>query len=76
MPIELAKGEDGEHQEIKLECTLDEALGFESVRESACLRLAESPANDPTETSASRTSSRCRITPVSSGRIRALSTPT
>ena len=45
--IELAKGRDDEQREIELECTLDEAQGFESVRESAYLRLGESPAEDP-----------------------------
>ena len=43
---------------------LDKAQGFESVHETAYLRLGESPAEDPTGTSASKTSSRCRTTPV------------
>ena len=30
-----------------MECTLDEAQGFESVHETAYLRLGESPAEDP-----------------------------
>jgi sporulation protein YlmC with PRC-barrel domain len=47
VPIELAKGRDDEQREIELECTLDEAQGFESVHEAAYLRLGESPAEDP-----------------------------
>jgi sporulation protein YlmC with PRC-barrel domain len=77
VPIQLAKGRDDEQREIELECTLDEAQGFESVREAAYLRLGESPPRTPTGTSASRTSLRCRTTPVSTkARIRARSTPT
>jgi sporulation protein YlmC with PRC-barrel domain len=47
VPIELAKGRDDEQHEIELECTLDEAQEFESVRESDYLRLGQSPAQDP-----------------------------
>jgi sporulation protein YlmC with PRC-barrel domain len=47
VPIQLAKGAADERPEIELECTLDKAQGFESVRESAYLRLGESPAEDP-----------------------------
>ena len=47
VPIQLAKGRDDEQREIELECTLDEAQGFESVHEFAYLRLGESPAEDP-----------------------------
>jgi sporulation protein YlmC with PRC-barrel domain len=47
VPIELAKGRDDEQREIELECTLDEAQGFESVHESAYLRLGAIPAEDP-----------------------------
>ncbi len=47
VPIQLAKGTDDKHREIELECTLEEAQGFESVRESAYLRLGENPAKDP-----------------------------
>ena len=47
VPIQLAKGRDDEQREIELECTLDEAQGFESVHEAAYLRLGESPAEDP-----------------------------
>ena len=47
VPIQQAKGRDDEHREIELQCTLDEAQGFESVREGAYLRLGESPAEDP-----------------------------
>ena len=47
VPIELAKGRDDEQREIDLECTLDEAQGFESVHEAAYLRLGERPAEDP-----------------------------
>ena len=46
VPIELAKGRD-EQREIELDCTLDEAQRFESVRRSAYLRLGESRAEDP-----------------------------
>jgi len=47
VPIELAKGRDDEQREIDLECTLDEAQGFESVHEAAYLRLRERPAEYP-----------------------------
>jgi sporulation protein YlmC with PRC-barrel domain len=47
VPIQLAKGSDDEQREIELECTLDEAQGFESVHEAAYLRLGESPTEDP-----------------------------
>jgi sporulation protein YlmC with PRC-barrel domain len=47
VPIELAKGRDDEQREIELECTLDEAQGFESVHVSAYLRLGELPVEDP-----------------------------
>ncbi len=47
VPIRLAKGRDDKQREIELECTLDEAQGFESVHEAAFLRLGESPAEDP-----------------------------
>lgn len=47
VPIQLAKGRDDKQREIELECTLDEAQGFESVHEAAYLRLGESPAEDP-----------------------------
>ena len=47
VPIKLAKGRDDEHRDIELECTLDEAQGFESVHEAAYLRLGERPAEDP-----------------------------
>jgi sporulation protein YlmC with PRC-barrel domain len=47
VPIQLAKGRDDKQREIGLECTLEEAQGFESVREAAYLRLGESPAADP-----------------------------
>ena len=47
VPIQLAKGRDEEQREIELECTLDEAHRFESVREVAYLRLGESRAEDP-----------------------------
>ena len=47
VPIQLAKRRDDEQREIELECTLDEAQGFESVHEFAYLRLGESPAEDP-----------------------------
>ena len=46
VPIQLAKGRD-EQREIELDCTLDEAQRFESVRRSAYLRLGESRAEDP-----------------------------
>ena len=47
VPIQLAKRRDDEQREIELECTLDEAQGFESVREAAYLRLGENPVEDP-----------------------------
>ena len=47
VPIQLAKGRDEEQREIELECTLDEAQRFESVRRAAYLRLGESRAEDP-----------------------------
>ena len=47
VPIRLAKGRDNKQREIELECTLDEAQGFESVHRSAYLRVGESPAEDP-----------------------------
>ena len=47
VPIQLGKGRDDEQREIELECTLDEAQGFESVHEVAFLRLGESPTEDP-----------------------------
>ncbi len=47
VPIQQAKGRDDEQREIELQCTLDEAQGFESVHEGAYLRLGESPAEDP-----------------------------
>ena len=47
VPIQLAKGRDDKQREIELECTLDEAQGFESVHETAYLRLGERPAEDP-----------------------------
>ena len=47
VPIQLAKGRDDEQREIELECTLDEAQGFELVHEAAYLRLGESLAADP-----------------------------
>lgn len=47
VPIQLVKGRDDEQREIELECSLDEAQGFESVHEAAYLRLGESPAEDP-----------------------------
>ena len=46
VPIQLAKGRD-EQRELELDCTLDEAQRFESVRMSAYLRLGESRAEDP-----------------------------
>jgi sporulation protein YlmC with PRC-barrel domain len=47
VPIELAKGRDDEQREIELKCTLDETQGFESVHQSAYLRLGELPVEDP-----------------------------
>ena len=47
VPIQLAKGREDEQREIELECTLDDAQGFESVRETAYLRLGERPVEDP-----------------------------
>jgi sporulation protein YlmC with PRC-barrel domain len=47
VPIQLAKRRDDEQREIELECTLDEAQGFESVREAAYLRVGETPVEDP-----------------------------
>jgi sporulation protein YlmC with PRC-barrel domain len=47
VPIQLAKARDDGQREIELECTLDEAHGFESVREAAYLRLDENPVEDP-----------------------------
>ena len=47
VPIQLAKGRDDGQREIELECTLDEAHGFESVREAAYLRLDDDPVEDP-----------------------------
>jgi hypothetical protein len=47
VPIQLAKGRDDERREIELECTLDEAQGFDPVHEAAYLRLGGSPAEDP-----------------------------
>ena len=47
VPIQLAKRRDDEQREIELECSVDEAQGFESVHEFAYLRLGESPADDP-----------------------------
>ena len=47
VPIQLAKGRDDGQREIELECTLDEAQGFEYVREAAYLRLDENPVQDP-----------------------------
>ena len=47
VPIQLAKGRDDKRREIELECTLEEAQGFESVHETAYLRLGERPAEDP-----------------------------
>jgi hypothetical protein len=44
--VELASAGDGQ-REIQLECTLDDAAGFEEVHEAAFLRLGESPAQDP-----------------------------
>jgi sporulation protein YlmC with PRC-barrel domain len=45
--IQLAKTRDDTQREIELTCTLDEAQEFESVHESAYLRLGENPAADP-----------------------------
>jgi sporulation protein YlmC with PRC-barrel domain len=47
VPIQLAKAEDDEQREIELQCSLDEARRFESVHESAYLRLGERPVEDP-----------------------------
>ena len=47
VPIQLAKRRDDEQREIELECTLDEAQRFESVREAAYLRVGETPVEDP-----------------------------
>jgi sporulation protein YlmC with PRC-barrel domain len=47
VPIQLAKGRDDLRGAIELECTLNEAQGFEAVHEAAYLRLGESPAEDP-----------------------------
>jgi len=47
VPIQLAKGGHDEQHGIELECTLEKAQGFESVRETAYLRLGESPTEDP-----------------------------
>jgi sporulation protein YlmC with PRC-barrel domain len=47
VPIELAKSRDDEPHEIELACTLEEAHGFESVREVAYLRLGENATEDP-----------------------------
>ena len=47
VPIQLAKGRDDEQREIELECSLDEAQRFESVRKAAYLRLGENPTEDP-----------------------------
>ncbi len=47
VPIQLARGRGDEQREIELECTMDEAQGFESVHEGAYLRLGELPAEDP-----------------------------
>jgi sporulation protein YlmC with PRC-barrel domain len=47
VPIQRAKGRDDEQREIELECTLDEAHGFESVHEAAYLRLDKNPVEDP-----------------------------
>ena len=64
VPIQLAKGRDDEQREIELECTLDEAQGFESVRRPPTSGSERAPPRTPTGTSASRTSSRCRTTAV------------
>ena len=47
VPVQLAKSRDAEQREIELECTLNEAEGFESVREAAYIRLGESRVEDP-----------------------------
>ena len=47
VPIQLAKARDDEQRGIELECGLDQVQGFESVHETAYLRLGESPAEDP-----------------------------
>ena len=47
VPIQLAKRRDDEQREIELECSLDEAQGFESVHRAAYLRLGENPTEDP-----------------------------
>ena len=47
VPIQLVNGTDDEQPEIELECTLDNAQGFESVHEAAFLRLGENPVKDP-----------------------------
>ena len=47
VPIQLAKGGDDGQREIELECALDDADGFESVREAAYLRIGENPVQDP-----------------------------
>jgi sporulation protein YlmC with PRC-barrel domain len=46
VPIRLAKARDAK-REIELECTVDEAQRFESVREAAYLRVGETPVEDP-----------------------------
>ena len=45
VPIRLAKGRDDE-REIELDCTLNEAQGFESVRDGYYLRIGNSSAED------------------------------
>ncbi len=47
VPIQLAKSRDDKQREIELGCTLDEAQRFESVRETAYIRLGENPVQDP-----------------------------
>ena len=47
VPIQQAKGRDGEQRELDVGCTLDEAQRFESVDERAYLRLGERPTEDP-----------------------------
>ena len=47
VPIQLAKGRDDERREVELECSLDEAQRFESVREAAYLRLGDTQVEDP-----------------------------
>jgi sporulation protein YlmC with PRC-barrel domain len=47
VPIQLAKRTDDEQREIELDCTLDQAQGFESVHRAAYLRLGENPTEDP-----------------------------